>query len=188
MNPTQVQAHLQIGQQLQTKLQYLQKTYNLPKGSKSRNTAIGIVDYIKLPFYADSKKNSVNDYNKFPGLQSVAIPCHNFFGDISLPMRLTPELNFYHSASSGFSFHKGKCAERKIINEMIRHLKKLGKEKEKLTISIYSDFEPCMYCLSALKVQMPMLYPNFEVKIYFEEQLDDMVKNPNDFHPEYKIQ
>jgi|SRR5690606_30320543 len=186
MDKIQVQAHLQRGQQLQKMLYQLQKTYSLPASKGKRNTAIGIINNIQLPFYADSKLNSVKHYKPYLGLYKVAFPCHNFLGDITLPMRLTPELNFYHPSTPRFTFGKEKCAERKIINEMIRHLKKSGNEKKELSIEIYSDKEPCIYCLSAIKVQLPMFYPNLQVKIYFEQQLDDMVHNPGDFSPEYK--
>ncbi|AJQ62438.1 hypothetical protein BTT_60640 (plasmid) [Bacillus thuringiensis serovar morrisoni str. 4AA1] len=50
MDKDQVQAHLQRGQQLQTMLYQLQKTYNLPAGKGKRNTAIGIINNIPFLF------------------------------------------------------------------------------------------------------------------------------------------
>ncbi|WP_237982037.1 deaminase domain-containing protein [Bacillus thuringiensis] len=185
MDKEQVQFHLNKGLELQSKLRGLQEEYKLPT-NKDRNTAIGIIDTIKLPFYADSKLNKQEEYEPFIGLHSQSIPCYNFLGDITLPMRLTPDLNFYQPSKPGFTRGKEKCSERKIINEMIRRLKENKNQDDKLNIHIYTEKEPCAYCLIAIKFHLAMLYPNIQVKIYYEQQLTDMAERADDFSPEYK--
>jgi len=183
---TQVQAHLKLGRQLQDQLQNLQSSYSLPRTS-DRNTAIGVVEGRDMPFYADSKINDRDIYKNYTDFDKVAVPCYNFLGDISLPMRLTPDLNLYHPKEPGFTRGKEKCAERKIINEIIRVVGKNNLERDSYSVNIYTDKEPCMYCLSLLKVQLPMLYSKLNVQIYFEQQLNDMQNTPEVFSPEYQF-
>ncbi|MDP9740681.1 UNVERIFIED_ORG: hypothetical protein QFZ59_002511 [Bacillus sp. B2I3] len=186
MKTEQLDAHIKMGQKLQSQLKELQANFKLPI-DKGGNTAIGIIDEKGLPFYADSKLNDEEAYTSFTGFQDVAIPCFNFFGDITLPMRLTPDLNFYHPKERGFTKGKEKCSERKILNEMIRELKKRKEQDKELTIHIYSEKEPCVYCFIAIKVQLALVRPNLQVKVYYEQLLSDMITYPEAFSPEYKI-